>query len=165
MIQSTATEGHKSSISHETSEYRPSSDTLSDGAELQLQLQDDSSSSSSGGSGGEESKVPIIHTPPPPPTSSSSSSNDVVVLQVRDITIYLVGTSHSGNDVDSVKALVEELCPYVVMVELCRSRRSVLYYNAREQQQESKNNDISLMAMAKQCFRTCVSCYSAHYEY
>lgn len=95
--------------------------------------------------------------------SACVSPSNVVILHIRDTVVYLVGTAHLSKQSEStVRDLVQRVRPFVVMVELCQSRRGILHQQQQQQQQQqysegcknSAERSLSLFTMAKQCFST-----------
>eukprot|EP00794_Sanderia_malayensis_P007340 gene7340-8160_t len=63
--------------------------------------------------------------------------------------IYLVGTAHfSKASQDDVSQTIQTVCPDVVMVELCKSRVSIIQYDEETLLREAKDISIAKLKMA-----------------
>lgn len=75
---------------------------------------------------------------PPGETATVAESDTVTILRRDDITFYLVGTAHvSEASVEEVRAVIDEVQPEVVCIELCESR-----YNTLINEDAWKNLDV-----------------------
>jgi pheromone shutdown protein TraB len=73
-----------------------------------------------------------------PAAGSASLPSSVTELSHEGVTYYIVGTAHvSQTSVDEVKAVIADLAPDVVAVELCKPR-----YEALTQERAFRNLDI-----------------------
>ena len=77
---------------------------------------------------------------PQEPTENAVNSGDhVVTLRRADgATVYLLGTCHvSATSASEASALVREVRPSTVVLELCPSRRSMLYETSRSRAKDA----------------------------